>query len=76
MIKKIKAHCSIRQTAVEALVEDSKARVGKETVLRRIPLSCGRVAECPKTTFCRFVNPLTTRNPLSLEEAEAESAAG
>jgi len=74
MIKKIKAYCSIRQTTVDALVEDSKVRVGKSTAIRRIPLSCGRVAECPKTTFCRFVNPLTTRNPLSL--AAGEGAAG
>lgn len=58
MIEKKDLFCQLREENVEALVENKR---GKEPT----PVSCTKMIECDRTAFCRFVNPLTTRNPLS-----------
>ena len=70
MIEKRKLHCSLKNKTVESLVEIRKAKSGQpgEEVL---PLNCVAAMTCPRTTFCRFVNPLTTRNPLVPAKAVA-----
>lgn len=64
MIEKKEMHCQERNMAVEALVEKKKGRDAT-------PISCTRMMECDRTTFCRFVNPLTTRTPLADTPEEA-----
>ena len=63
MILKQTAYCTVRNMTVETLVEETKVG-GRKATVQRTPLTCARMAECPRTTFCRFVNPLTTRVPL------------
>lgn len=56
--------CQETGKTVQALVETRNP--GKPSEVKE-PLSCTQMAACAKTTFCRFVNPLTTRNPLQGE---------
>lgn len=74
MITKRECYCAVRETTVEAVVEESRKGKGKDAGVRHAFLRCSQSKECPKSTFCRFVNPLTTRNPLSLD-TEKETAA-
>ncbi len=68
MIVKQQVYCSEKGIWVEALLEERTVRAGGDTVTTRTPLSCTRMAECSRTLFCRFVNPLTTRNPLEIPD--------
>jgi hypothetical protein len=73
MIGKRTCHCTEKDIEVEAIVEEKKAPRGGEA--RYAFLRCSGAAACDKSTFCRFVNPLTTRNPLELAKDSSESAA-
>jgi hypothetical protein len=72
MISKRECYCSVLEESVEAIVEESSAGRGKGAAVRRAFLRCSRSGVCSKSAFCRFVNPLTTRNPLSLERPGVE----
>jgi len=67
MIKKEKAFCAEKNEAVEAIVRGGRGG-------SREAVSCTCMARCAKTTFCRFVNPLTTRNPLQVGSGDARAA--
>lgn len=69
MLSQEQLYCTQRETMVEVLVESQSQ--GKNARQKKRPVSCARACECPKTTFCRFVNPLTTRNPLQAKEEAA-----
>ncbi|MBN2712199.1 MAG: hypothetical protein JXR97_07145 [Planctomycetes bacterium] len=71
MISKEEIFCHERKIKVEALVETKKK--GKEQL--KTPISCTKMLECARTTFCRFVNPLTTRNPLVQADEKEEVSA-
>jgi hypothetical protein len=64
VIEKQPMFCNEREAVVDVLVEKAKPRRGSTQSAACTPIHCNAVAECPRTTFCRFVNPLTTRNPL------------
>ncbi len=69
MIEKLPLYCEERREKVEALVQITHP--GKKNESKAV-LSCTAMLKCPRTTFCRFVNPLTTRNPLQLDTPVAE----
>lgn len=75
MISRQQVYCSEQDKHIEALVEEKKAGRGKNAAVKRTVLNCTNVLNCPRTTFCRFVNPLTTRNPLRLEDPVPETTA-
>jgi hypothetical protein len=58
-------YCQVCEEEVQAMVEQRKVRRAGQTMTVKTPLSCERVKVCPRTAFCRFVNPLSTRNPLT-----------
>ena len=60
MILQEKRFCSEQNLEVEAVLEVIKTKTGEETV----PVACANMAACDAKVFCRFVNPLTQRNPL------------
>lgn len=57
MIAQERHYCQEKAKAVDVLVEK---KGGKSAVV-----GCNHMLFCDGTTFCRFVNPLTNRNPLS-----------
>ena len=56
MIVQEKMFCTEKKQEVEVLVEI--------TARKKDIAACNNMLYCEATTFCRFVNPLTTRNPL------------
>lgn len=75
MVHKEECFCEIRNGTVVAIVEESPTGRGRSRRITRHPIACTGVGSCPRTTFCRFVNPLTTRNPLRLPEVAAPADA-
>lgn len=73
LFEKVSGHCDIRGCQVEILMvklKKSKQKAGTLT-----PVRCQSSGECSKSSFCRFVNPLTTRIPVDLAGAsEAEAS--
>ena len=70
-----KGFCEIRRSEVEILMVKMRKAKGGDNALT--PLRCQSAAECPKSSFCRFVNPLTNRLPVRFSgqpEKPAESA--
>lgn len=57
--------CEIRQANVEILMVKLKKAKTKDGALT--PVRCMSAGDCPKGSFCRFVNPLTTRIPVNFE---------
>lgn len=60
MLTKDSFFCQEKKKNVEALVEKKGGICN--------PMTCTEMLSCAATTFCRFVNPLTTRNPLKTIE--------
>lgn len=60
--EKLVGRCEIRGAEVEILMVKMKKAKQKESVLT--PFRCQQSADCPRSAFCRFVNPLTTRLPV------------
>ncbi len=65
MIVQEKMYCTEKNIEVDVL---------KEITSRKKDIAaCNNMLYCEATTFCRFVNPLTTRNPLKeTDTIEAE----
>ena len=60
------AHCeSCGETVEVTLNQPAKLRAAP------VPLKCSRMGRCPRTAFCRLVNPLTVRMPVSYFPAPA-----
>ncbi|MCC8190707.1 MAG: hypothetical protein LIP77_08750 [Planctomycetes bacterium] len=71
LVETVTGHCEIRNQQVELLMvvlKKAKHKPGSRT-----PLRCQSSGECPKSSFCRFVNPLTTRIPVNLDSAAEAS---
>ncbi len=71
LFEKVAGHCEIRDCKVEILMVTLKKGKNKEGV--KTPIRCQSAAECPRSSFCRFVNPLTTRVPVNID-APAEAS--
>ncbi len=71
MLKKKKIYCGERKALVDALVDE---KILKNGTVEVTVMSCMDTAVCARTTFCRFVNPLTVRNPLDPAAKEAAQA--
>ena len=74
LMQKVTGFCEIRGREVEILMVKMKKARQKQAV--STPVRCHCSGDCPRTSFCRFVNPLTTRLPVNLTgsgngEAEA-----
>lgn len=64
LFEKVTGHCQLRDKDVEILFVKLKKSKQKEAV--RTPMRCQNSGECPRSSFCKFVNPLTTRIPVDL----------
>jgi len=72
LFEKISGHCEIRGCQVEILMVKLKKSKQKGALT---PIRCQNSGDCPKSSFCKFVNPLTTRIPVNLDVAgEAEAS--
>lgn len=70
VFEKVIGNCEIRGKEVEIVLvnlKKSKSQAGTRT-----PVRCQNSHECSKSSFCRFVNPLTTRVPVDLARAVAK----
>lgn len=72
LFEKVTGRCEVRDREVEIMVVRLKKSKQKAAVLT--PMRCNCSGECPRSTFCRFVNPLTTRLPVDLERAAGGTA--
>ena len=68
MFEKKDAFCAVANAV--AKVWCRKAAPGETPRVLR----CENSPQCPRTAFCRFVNPLTTRSPLSFDVFAARLA--
>lgn len=63
MFEKVTGHCQLKNSPVEIMfvaLNKGKAKgAGAKT-----PVRCVSSAECPKSAFCKFVNPLSNRIPV------------
>lgn len=73
MIKKAQLLCNEVGHPVDVLVTVRTTRKDGRLVETPTPLSCQRAEQCSRTVACRFINPLTTRNPLTAVPEEATS---
>lgn len=73
LFEKVSGHCQLRDKDVEILFVKLKKGKQKEGV--RTPLRCQSSNECPRSSFCKFVNPLTTRIPVDLGTGDNKPAA-
>lgn len=64
MIEQEKMYCTEKAKEVDILVE--------RTARKKEIAACNNMLYCEATTFCRFVNPLTTRNPLKETDSIVE----
>lgn len=75
LFEKVAGHCEIRDKEVEILmVKLKKGKGARAGVLT--PVRCQSAAECAKSSFCRFVNPLTTRIPVKMDPEKDTKEAG
>jgi len=68
LVEKVTGHCEIAGDKVEIVMMRMKKpkQKGPATLT---PLRCLNSVNCAKSSFCRFVNPLTTRIPVDLAAA-------
>lgn len=72
MFEKVGGHCQVRGCGVEILFVKLKKSKGKTGA--KMPIRCQSSAECPRNTFCKFVNPLTNHMPVELPKIGGKSA--
>lgn len=72
MFEKVTGHCQIRNANVELLFVNLKK--GKSKDGTKTPVRCQSSGECSKSSFCKFVNPLSNRIPVDLGEGVDKSA--
>ncbi len=64
MFEKVSGHCQVRELDVDILFVSLKK--GKTKQGAKTPIRCQSSNECPRSTFCKFVNPLTNHIPVDL----------
>lgn len=62
MFEKVSGHCQLRNISVEVVFVDLRKGKAKDGV--KTPVRCQSASECPKSAFCKFVNPLSNRIPV------------
>ncbi len=65
LLEKMRGRCQIREQDVDILfvtLKKGKIKQGAKT-----PVRCQSSGECPRSAFCKFVNPLTNHIPVDLE---------
>ncbi|MCC8107444.1 MAG: hypothetical protein LIQ30_00020 [Planctomycetes bacterium] len=70
--EKVAGHCQLRDIDVDILyvkLKKTKGKAGGKT-----PLRCQSSTECPRNSFCKFVNPLTNHIPVDLPAEPAKTA--
>ena len=73
MIEHCRGFCEVKNQIVEIMVNKQKNTKTKQLMLT--PLRCLQAGGCPRTTFCKMVNPLTTRLPVNLDANNDQSVA-
>lgn len=66
MFEKVTARCQLKNSDVEIIFVELKK--GKSKDAARTPIRCQSSAECPKSAFCKFVNPLSNRIPVDFSD--------
>ena len=72
MFEKVTGHCQVRDQDVDILfvkLKKSKVKQGART-----PIRCQSSGECPRSSYCKFVNPLTNHIPVDLDDNKAEAS--
>lgn len=72
MFEKVGGHCQIRNCGVEILFVKLKKTKGKSGA--KMPVRCQSSGECARSTFCKFVNPLTNHIPVDLKKQTGDTA--
>ena len=74
MISKTIMFCTEQKATVDVLIE--KIKLGRNSSAQTQAIGCNNAHKCKHTVFCRFVNPLTMRIPLTPIQAtnQAQSA--
>lgn len=72
LFDKVVGYCEIRGAEVEIVLVKMKG--GRRKTATPLPLRCQGAAQCAKGSFCRFVNPLTTRLPVDIQAALGKNA--
>ena len=68
MFEKVTGRCQLKNSSVEILYAAlTKGKPGAAAT--KTPIRCTASAECPKSAFCKFVNPLSNRIPVDFGEA-------
>lgn len=65
MFEKVTGHCHERDHEVDILLVNLKK--GKTKQGAKTPIRCQSSNECPRNTYCKFVNPLTNHIPVDME---------
>mgnify|MGYP001809931862 CR=1 FL=1 len=72
-ISKMDCFCSLKDTTVTAMVNLYRTGKGAKASEQATIIMCDGAAKCGKTDYCKFVNPLSNRNPLEfIERKEVE----
>ena len=72
LFNSLSGFCEIHKKNVEVLMVKLKKTKGTDGALT--PVRCQSASECPRSSFCRFVNPLTTRLPVVFDNEPAKTA--
>ncbi|MCD8352387.1 MAG: hypothetical protein LUC93_17420 [Planctomycetaceae bacterium] len=73
MFDKVSGHCRIRESMVDILfvkLKKAKAKAGAKT-----PIRCQSSNECPRSVFCKFVNPLANHIPVDFADGTGTAEA-
>lgn len=55
--------CQIRQATVNVTWMKMRQGKGAKATVEHRPFACDHASRCPKSSLCRFVNPLSNRYP-------------
>ncbi len=69
--EKVSGHCHERNHNVDILfvnLKKGRAKQGAKT-----PIRCQSANECARSTYCKFVNPLTNHIPVDMETVATAS---
>ncbi|MHC4884568.1 MAG: hypothetical protein ACYTGH_05730 [Planctomycetota bacterium] len=69
-IDKKTVYCMAAEKSVEAIVEEVTKGRGKNAETTQIFLNCMDTSDCNKESYCKFINPLSTRCPLAMSSEE------
>lgn len=72
LMEKVAGRCQVRDRDVDIYfikLKKNKMKQGAKT-----PIRCHCSAECPRSTFCKFVNPLTNHIPVDFGDGKSAEA--